>query len=292
MSPFPTAFCPRANWGWGMLDVSAYVLTIHAPGEGRRPRMETELSRARFEWRFFEGVTVDAPDLWKSYSRFRNLLFYKYPVTAPEMACYLSHRAIWQEIASGQSKAALVFEDDAFITDDQALYRAIRDVAAHLDKIDVVKFYDYRPKAIGLQLDLGATTLVSHRALSASTVSYLITKVGAQKMLTRNRLFRPVDQDWVNAWELDLRILSVHPNPVSTDDEGMSTIQESRKATRRNLLRTAWNEFLTVRRKRLTARYHSRLRLDCQHLGEGFGQAPDASSYRAHHPARQNSTMV
>lgn len=224
--------------------------------------MEAALSQARFDWRFFDGVTTQSPGLWDSYSRLRNLLFHKYSVSAPELACYLSHRAMWREIASGTAPAALVFEDDALIVDDTAFYQAINDIRHSLDLFEIVKFHDFRPKDVAVSKRFGRTTLVSFRSLPTSTACYLITRAGAQKMLRRRHLFRPVDQDWTNAWEFGLRMWSVHPNPVATDDEGNSAIQQARNSARRSLPRVIWNEVLTLRKKFHTTRYHRSLMRD------------------------------
>jgi GR25 family glycosyltransferase involved in LPS biosynthesis len=246
----------------GTMDIPAYVLTIYPPGEGRRVRMAHEFARARFPWRFFEGVTIQAPDLWQPYSRLQNLLFYKYSVSAPEMACYLSHRAIWREIADGQAEAALVFEDDAFIKDDTAFYQALDDIRRNLGHFDVVKFHDFRPKAAAVTKTVGQTTLASYRWLPTSAACYLISKAAARKLLARERLFRPIDVDWTYAWELGVKIWSVHPNPVVTDDEGISSISDARSTAGRSPWRRVWNEILTVQKRLQTARYHAALAKD------------------------------
>jgi glycosyl transferase family 25 len=241
---------------------AAYVLTVQPADSQRRQAMCSELARARFEWRFFEGVTPATPDFRARYSPLRNSVFNNRTVTDAELACYASHHAIWTKIAHGDANAALVFEDDARIADDESFYSALTDVSNNLQRFDLVKFFDYRPKRVALSTRIGSTTFVSHKMIATGAVCYLITKKAAQQLLeARPRFFRAVDDDWTHAWELGVRIWSVHPNPVVTEEDGASLIEIERQASRRarSKCRSIWNIMLTAHKQLRTVIYHRQL---------------------------------
>lgn len=46
---------------------------------------------------------------------------------------FLNHIEIWKKVASGNSKYALILEDDAYITDDQILFAQLQNIPIDLD---------------------------------------------------------------------------------------------------------------------------------------------------------------
>jgi glycosyl transferase family 25 len=242
-----------------MSGIRAYVLTIEPEGGRRRTAMTAELTRSGYQWQFFQGVTADGALRELTYSPLRNTLFNNRSVTPPELGCYASHRAIWRGLIESGDEAALVFEDDARVTDDDAFHTAVADVMRDAGSFDVVKFHDHAPKRVVCQMAAGQTHLVSHKMIAGSTACYLVTRQGARKMLDRRPIvFRAIDDDWTYAWELGVRIWSVHPNPVSIVELDVSAIESERMKARkqRGVVRKLWNLFLTFQKQMKTAQYH------------------------------------
>ena len=241
----------------------AYVLTIEPPGGPRRSSIAQQLETVAFPWTFFEGVRRDDAALQGLYSPFRNALLSKRSVTPSELACYASHRAIWQQVVLSGEPYALVLEDDARIIDRAALASALAEVER--GDFDLVKLNDLRPKHVVKRVVAGEVELVSHKMLASGTVGYVISAAAAARLLRRQRVFRPVDEDIGHAWEFGIDVWSVAPNPVDEAPiaAATSSIQGERQQNRRNRLRSLYGVLLQGRKRILTMRYQSRLQVRC-----------------------------
>lgn len=224
-----------------------YVLTIDPPAGTRRESIARELADMPFEWEFVEGLRKGDAALDALYSPARNLLLSKRSLSAGEIACYAGHRMIWQKIAAGPDACAIVFEDDATITDREAFDRALRDVTAA--PFDIVKLWDIKPKPVFVRRRIGDTQIVVHKMIASGTGCYLISRDAARKMLRRKTVFRAVDEDFSHAWEFNVQIWSVWPNPVS-ERLLESSLEADRVSTKRRApLRSLWGEALQFVKK-------------------------------------------
>ncbi len=147
-----------------------------------------------------------------------------------------------------------MLEDDFGIRDSDRLAGAIARADELLSGRDIVKLYDF-PRS-GRQdyaaiRDVGPLRLGKWRYPSAGTVAYLISRDGAQKLLRRRSVFRPVDEDFKYFWELDLDVWSMVDPPVAEIGAGVggSTLDAGRKAAksrrtidrlRGNLIHLSW----------------------------------------------------
>ncbi|MBL8580124.1 MAG: glycosyltransferase family 25 protein [Mesorhizobium sp.] len=229
-----------------------YVLTIDPPDGLRRRSIASELADMPFGWEFVDGYRKGDPILDALYSPAKNLLLSKRSLSPGEIACYAGHRLIWQTIVERQDPHAIVFEDDAQITDRAAFDRAVQDVTSA--PFDIVKLWDIKPKPVIARRRLGDTQIVVHKMIASGTGCYLISRDAAAKMLRRRSVFRAVDEDFSHAWEFGAQVWSVWPNPV-TDIAAGSTIEAERISADRRRLRSLWGEALQVV-KRLRHRSH------------------------------------
>ncbi len=220
-----------------------YVLTIDPPDGPRRRSIARELADMHFGWEFVEGYRKGDPILDTLYSPAKNLLLSKRSLSPGEIACYAGHRLIWQTIVERDDPYAIVFEDDAEITDRAGFDRALRDVTA--SQFDIVKLWDIKPKPVRARRQICDTLLVVHKMIASGTGCYLISRDAAAKMLARKSVFRAVDEDFSHAWEFGVQIWSVWPNPVADIAAG-STIEAERVSANRRRLRSLWGEALQV----------------------------------------------
>lgn len=245
-------------------ELIGYVISIDALGGARRESMARELADVSFPWEIVQGVRKNDPVATGLYSKPKNLLFASRSLAPVEVAVYASHRRIWERLLASNARFGLVFEDDARIVDRAAFDRAIADALAAPSRWDILKFFDYRPKAVAIRSKIGATGIVSHRIIASSNACYLITREAAAKLLRRQSLFRPVDEDLSCAWEFGLRIWSISPNPVmeAREENGGSLVdqgRESKKVKSRGrsvigVVLQAWKQFRTKLYHRWLAR--------------------------------------
>lgn len=214
--------------------VPIFVLTMEKPGGIRRKHCEKEFLSVGLKFNFFEGVRNDNPSIIKSYSRLKNFFLVKRNLSAEEISCYLGHREIWKEFYKSDKDIFLVAEDDLKIRDKE-VFKKIISIAHDNSSWDILKLFDYNPKPIKNTIDWNGLKIVDYKFPGAGTVTYLITRHAAKKLLSRKRIFRAIDDDFSNCWEFGLRIRSIQPNiteEVSYKLNG-SIIEESRSSNKK-----------------------------------------------------------
>jgi GR25 family glycosyltransferase involved in LPS biosynthesis len=178
-----------------------------------------------------------------------------------EIAVYATHRTAWQNLLANGHDCCLILEDDFGIRDRVAFDATIRSwkmLCSHGDIIklfDFLKGYENKP---AYAHQAGLLNLVKWRNPTAGAVAYFITRRGAEKMLARSRIFRPIDEDFKHFWELGLHVWSVTPSPVAEISAalGGSLIDGDRKLTKsRKLTDRLRGNLINVHRK-LLCRFH------------------------------------
>lgn len=156
-----------------------------------------------------------------------------FPATPGDMACSLSHQALWREIAAGEAEAAIVLEDDARLS--EAFVRlAGADLAGLMQRHGMgalkIEFWPGAQKSRRFPVgqDLGPITggmrLYRMRSGFLGTCGYVLTAEAARSLLRRfPRLAVPVDHflfgpEAARGFDL-VRPGFVNPAPVLHDVE-------------------------------------------------------------------------
>ena len=244
------------------LNIRGYVLTVDYPAGPRRASMANELAEVPFPWSFIDGVRPGDRGTTSLYCALRNLAFHTRGLADIEVAVYAAHRKIWIAIAEQTEAFGLIFEDDTRIRDRDAFLKALADVSAIPGQFDMVKLFDFRPKAVAIRTTIGSTQLVSYKLLPTGAACYLVSKDAARKLLKRKPVYRAVDQDFTHAWEAGIRIWSVFPNPVDVafEDHGGSMVETERNSVPKNRLRAIYGLALQAK-KQLHTRFYQRVLL-------------------------------
>lgn len=224
------------------------VLTVDKMGGSRRQNAENELQNAGLRGEFVEGYKKSDPLTSQEYSKIKNLIFSKRNLTAGEIAVYAGHRRIWRNFLQSGADVALIFEDDFEINNPDEFRPALEDCLSHKGEWGMVKFFDFKPKRIVRSNRIGNTSLVKYKYAASGAVAYLLNRDTAEKLLSRTKFFRPVDEDLSWSWELNLDIWSTDPNLVSekSAELGGSLLESDRIANKKqdNVLRRIWDLFL------------------------------------------------
>lgn len=223
--------------------------------------------------RVVDGVTPTDRIVAELYDAKAARRWSKRPPIAAEIAAYATHRMAWRALLDGGGPWALVLEDDFRVRDGEAL-RAVIAAAAELlsDGRHIVKLFDLpgeRERGRAVHRAVAGIGIVKREHVRAGLVGYLISREGAARFLSRNRVFRVVDEDIKYHWELGLDIWSVAQNLVADGgaDLGGSLIEDTRKASRRrSFLRSLKGNLLAAHRD-----WRSRLSFDAWLGREGQG---------------------
>ncbi|MAQ36091.1 glycosyltransferase family 25 protein [Thioclava sp. UBA3469] len=243
--------------------MKTYILTIEPPNGSRILNALRECERLDLSPEPVQGVTLQDADLKAAYSPLANVLRMKRSLTPGEIACYLGHRRIWAKMLDDGEEFALVCEDDFKVLDDDG-FRSALAAARNREDWAVLKFFDFRPKPIWNSIPLGRLSMVDYKYPAAGAVCYLVRASGAEAMLRRKKIFRPVDVDFQYCWEFGITVRSVHPNPVGemAENLGGSLLETARKSERprRNPLSEIWKTVVSGEREIRSAAYRARVK--------------------------------
>ncbi|MFC3074071.1 glycosyltransferase family 25 protein [Shinella pollutisoli] len=164
--------------------------------------------------------------------------FAKRPVTPAEVACFLSHRKAWAEIAAGDAPVAVVLEDD-FVLEPGAA-RILERLARLPCTWDMLKLYSdgARPMVEAVPL-AGGYRIGTPLVLPPTTVAYAITRPAARALTALPpSIAWPIDLYLKRWWEHGASIKVVEPAVVRPDERhGLtSSIDESRRRMRANVV--------------------------------------------------------
>lgn len=236
--------------------VAVKVLTCSDSPEMRLASARRQLSfiSERHSVEVVRGFVPGDAGLEGLYDRVRNRRAMNRRLSDREIAVYGTHRLAWKSIRNGPAPVGVVVEDDFAITDRRRFAEIVDEAARICSGRGVVKLFDF-PKTganpVVATFAAGSVQLVRWRYPTAGLVAYMITRDTAAKLLARERVFRPVDEDLKYFWEMDLDVWSVSPSPVGeqSDTLGGSLIDHDRRAAksrvisdrlRGNLIRLHW----------------------------------------------------
>ena len=204
-----------------------------------------------------DGLTAHDPRAVALLDGARSKRKTKRPPTPSEVATYGTHRLAWQRLLDTNRSHAIIFEDDFQIIDHPAflaLMVALPQILAM--PMHMLKLFDYpRSNNGGLALCriVEGLTLCQWARPRAGLVGYILTAEGARRFLSRDKIFRVVDEDTKYFWELGLDIWSLHPSPVADGSAAMggSMLDHDRNISRsnRSLRRSLWGNALTIHRR-------------------------------------------
>ncbi len=198
---------------------------------GRRVEMAARLDALGMPYSFFEGVDGSVTDTLHhpAYDRKRRLRYFGRDLRAGEIGCLLSHRNLYQHMVDNNIPAAVVLEDDTFLTPD--FPSVIDAVMESKKKWDMVRFLE-GAKAERLSRKVAALTgryFLTRPPVSGGAYGYLLTLKAARAFLARMETnYVPVDIVHSYVWETGVETFGVVPSPVAPDRETDSTIGEAR----------------------------------------------------------------
>lgn len=134
----------------------------------------------------------------------------RWNLTASEIACFESHRRLWQEIVERDLRSAIIFEDDVLLSE------GVSDIAARLsaadDAFDVVKL-DKSPQILrfGPEKLLNGVAVREMKQTAASAAAYMVSREGCAKLLEWSRVYCDHLDDFLYFRRRDWRMMQLFP---------------------------------------------------------------------------------
>ncbi|MCF6315100.1 MAG: glycosyltransferase family 25 protein [Marinosulfonomonas sp.] len=229
-----------------------YVINM-AANTTRMVRVASELEHLGIPFTRFEAVdgrALSQDALERVYDPDANLRQTRHPLVGPEIGCYLSHVALWKQIATGEASGGIILEDDFTAADDFAA--VISAVTNDAGNWEIAKLFSAR---VGQKV-LDCRPLVTGRKIGVpykvpnTTLGYAIRRDTAARLAAcALPVSRPIDEDHKHFWELGLRVSMVTPSPLAWGEQSAETgtITAARHRTKKQnvsaALLQAWRSF-------------------------------------------------
>lgn len=161
--------------------------------------------------------------------------YYPFTLSRSEIACFLSHRKVWQSMLDQNLDAALILEDDVALTADfPAVFNAACALLANSDQQDsqLIRL-PFRPEKESGTLVQNYDTLSIIRPcpVGLGTIGQILNRQAAAMLLEKTRQFdRPIDTFQQMHWVTQIHPLAAIPGGVMeiSADLGGSTLKQSR----------------------------------------------------------------
>lgn len=253
-----------------------HIRVISLPDSSRREAMREQLDRIGRPWAFFDALRTAPDDIPYDAARARRR--HGRPLTAGELGCFASHRALWRFAAAlPPDEMALVLEDDLLI--DPRFFADIEAAGAAARRYGYLRLYGKVPAGLRLEGPFLNRHLARSSGRVYGTQAYLLGPEAARRLLRSvAEVVRPVDNEIDRFWAHGLPSRMVFPYPVMEIGAG-STIEAARRArpSPPALERVTWTLHRSVEKMRRHASdLVARLRLGVLGAAEvGSRLAPD-----------------
>lgn len=198
----------------GYFTMKNYVISLKTATD-RRQHIENQFSHHQVEYQFFNALT---PDLAATMADKLKLNVNEKFLAKTELACFMSHVALWQKMLDENISYMAIFEDDIYLGDDASFY-----LNSH-DWIDpdwnIIKIEAFNERVlIGkpyVQLEKGNRSISKLKSCNLGTAGYILSIKGAKEYLEYIQSIEliPLDQLMFNQYVLNKKNNIYQMNPA------------------------------------------------------------------------------
>ena len=200
----------------------------------RREKINNLFDNKNIRWSFFDAISgKDIQPFLRMYDRKKRLQTPGYDLRDNEIACFLSHRAVWQECLK-ENKSFLILEDDVSI--NTSLPRFLDSINNIIETIAENNLFirlgnTFKKKYIKVHSINKNLNITRYYKDPYGGFGYLISPLIAKNLINNSNIFwTPVDDFLWRGWDHDSCLLDIWPSLISTSDiENPSSIGDRKK---------------------------------------------------------------
>lgn len=202
-----------------MSDIQILVISL-AGSDGRQKKVQSELGKTKFTWRFLDAVRGSAlknPPIEYKADKVKKLLGFE--LTPNELGCFLSHKKAWQECVD-KNAITIVFEDDFCLLPHFEM--AVQFLLDNPKIWDAVRLQGLSNVSQELIQDAGEFRLVKNLGDAVGATAYIIKPHVAKSLIEASSdIYEPLDHFLEHHQKHQLTFLAINPYPV--DITGVET---------------------------------------------------------------------
>jgi glycosyl transferase family 25 len=192
-----------------------YVISVH-DAHRRRENVRAQLSDATVDWEIIDAIRSDSAAVIDLLEKSCDSKKWHKPLQSGEIACYLSHRKVWQKMLDEGIERALILEDDFQLT------MPVDEIMALLHEFrtdfDIVKLHGKPKRSRSIEECLHGRELYGwHQAFSVTgiTVAQWVNARALPRLMAKaEQIERPIDMDIKHHWEYPLTVYHLIPEVV------------------------------------------------------------------------------
>lgn len=185
-----------------------------------------------------DALDMSGEDIEAVYARSLHRPYYPFELRVSEIACFLSHRKVWQMIVDRNLDGGLIIEDDVDV-DDAAFATQLDLALATMQSADYIRFPRWSRGESGPEIVREDSNAVVEPELPGLGMQMqLVGREAAIALLAATRKFdRPVDTTIQMRWLHPVRVLSARPITIREIDFNLGgTIVQGKNKTFANRL--------------------------------------------------------
>lgn len=160
----------------------------------RRQHIDTLFKEYEIDFEYFNAIDrLRVAETLKKYE----LYISSEKLSTGEVACYLSHYCLWQQVIESDMSYLMIFEDDIYFSEDaKTLLKELNWLPNNFDIIKLETMYQRVMINKGVNLPL-AHKLCQMKSRHMGTAGYIISQKGAEKLIAMTHslgINQPVDQ--------------------------------------------------------------------------------------------------
>lgn len=228
----------------------------------RREKITDLFCDKKLNWSFFDAISGKEIDAYASrYDKKRRLRNLSYDLKPNEIACFISHRKVWEECVR-KNVPFLILEDDIKINNNFFVFQDLEKIVnliiekfreeflfVRLGNLFHRKFYPIIPVTEGVDI-------VRYFRDPSTAMGYILSPHVANKLLIGSeRFFCAVDNYMWSGWEHDCCLLDLYPGLFFTSDLDTPSSIGDRSKPRISFIRKMKREYYRLINNIIRSRY-------------------------------------
>lgn len=182
--------------------------------QSRREKFKPLLDQSGLEWEILDAVDgLQMQSTPPEYHEEKVIRLLGFPLSASEIACFLSHRLAWAKCIEIE-KPVLILEDDFILQSN--FNQAVNSAISHINSWDILRLQSLTDCPCFIEFKHGNFTFVKNQGDPLGATAYLVKPTAAERLIKCSQdIYEPLDHFLEHVKKHQLKILAIKPYPIT-----------------------------------------------------------------------------